>query len=102
MIHQRPYPYYLYTDVSGLHKSVSALALNSLIGPGNFLEAVKVLPLLSKGGRDTPAFHVVAPSLPNFGFSEGPKKKGFGLRQYAETCHNLMLQLGYDHYGRAV
>lgn len=36
-----------------------------------------------------PAFHVVALSLPNYGFSEGVKKRGFGLAQYAETCHKL-------------
>src|ERR1700760_3605481 len=47
-----------------------------------------------------PSFHVVAPSLPNFGFSEGSTRKDFGLRQYAETCHKLMLALGYDEYGK--
>jgi pimeloyl-ACP methyl ester carboxylesterase len=45
-----------------------------------------------------PAFHVVAPSLPNFGFSSAVKKRGFGLKQYAETCHKLMLALGYGQY----
>lgn len=44
------------------------------------------------------AFHVVAPSLPNFGWSEGPKAKGFGLKQYAEVNHRLMQSLGYDKY----
>ena len=71
-----------------------------LIGPGSFLEVERILPLLTKGGKDTPAFHVIAPSLPNFGFSEGPKKRGFALKQYAETCHKLMLQLGYEEYGK--
>ena len=71
-----------------------------LVGPGSFLEVERILPSLIKGGKDTPAFHVVAPSLPNFGFSEGPKKRGFGLRQYAEICHKLMLQLGYEKYGK--
>ena len=59
----------------------------------------KILPLLANGGKETPAFHIVAPSLPNYGFSSGTKKKGFGLPQYAETCHKLMLKLGYDKYG---
>ena len=69
--------------------------------PGSFLEVVKILPLLTKGkmlGVDYPAFHVVAPSIPNFGFSQGTRKKGFGLKQYAETCHQLMQRLGYDSY----
>ncbi|KAF7944331.1 hypothetical protein EAE96_010729 [Botrytis aclada] len=64
--------------------------------PGSFLEAVKLLPLLQQPGG--PAFHIVAPSLPNYGFSEGVKKRGFAIAQYAETCHKLMLQLGYDEY----
>lgn len=40
----------------------------------------------------------MAPSLPNFGFSQGAKKQGFGLSQYAETCHKLMRELGYAEY----
>ncbi|KAJ8068330.1 hypothetical protein OCU04_003892 [Sclerotinia nivalis] len=64
--------------------------------PGSFMEVLHLLPLLQQ--PDGPAFHIVAPSLPNFGFSEGVKKRGFSLAQYAETCHKLMLQLGYDEY----
>jgi len=67
--------------------------------PGSFLEAIPVLPgLTDPKDRNKPAFHVVAPSLPNFGFSEGPLKRGFGLQQYAETLHKLMRRLGYDRY----
>ena len=58
----------------------------------------KLLPLLNGDGKSTPAFHIVAPSLPNYGFSEGTKKKGFGLAQYAEICHKLMQRLGYKEY----
>lgn len=68
-------------------------------GPGSFVEVSKILPQLPKGDQNSPAFHVVALSLPNYGFSEGSKKRGFGLAQYAETCNKLMLQLGYDEYG---
>jgi hypothetical protein len=57
------------------------------------------LPLL-KGDGKSPAFHIVAPSLPNFGFSSGVKKPGFNLEQYAEVCNKLMLQLGYNEYGQ--
>jgi pimeloyl-ACP methyl ester carboxylesterase len=42
--------------------------------PGSFDEVRKLIPDLVKGDKDTPAFHVVAPSLPNFGFSQGTKK----------------------------
>lgn len=69
-------------------------------GPGNFTEVSKVLPLLADTKDDAPAFHVVAPSLPNFGFSQGVKKRGFGLKQYAQVCHKLMLKLGYKQYGK--
>lgn len=71
-------------------------------GPGHFLEASKMLPLLtSPSDKTSPAFHVVAISLPNFGFSEAPKKKGFGIPQYAEAAHKTMLALGYDEYGES-
>ncbi|KAK2880057.1 hypothetical protein FQN49_000604 [Arthroderma sp. PD_2] len=66
--------------------------------PGSFLEVSKLLPLLTKGGEGQPAFNVVAPSLPNFGFSEGIKKRGFGIAQYAESMHAVMMALGYKQY----
>ncbi|KAI0122297.1 epoxide hydrolase 1 [Daldinia grandis] len=67
--------------------------------PGSFIEVSKILPLLTAGAReDEPAFHVVAPSLPNFGFSQATSKPGFGIAQHAEVCHKLMLRLGYDKY----
>jgi pimeloyl-ACP methyl ester carboxylesterase len=44
--------------------------------PGSFDEVTKILPELLKGGKDQPAFHVVAPSLVNFGFSQGTKNVG--------------------------
>lgn len=55
--------------------------------------------MLAKTEDGEPAFHIIAPSLPNFGFSQGIKKKGFGLPQYAESCHKLMQKLGYNQYG---
>ncbi|KAI1078342.1 alpha/beta-hydrolase [Whalleya microplaca] len=68
--------------------------------PGHFEEVLKVLkPLAEDGdGVDRPAFDVVAPSLPNFGFSQGTKKRGFAMEQYAETMNKLMLKLGYSEY----
>ncbi|KAI9762766.1 MAG: hypothetical protein M4579_000118 [Chaenotheca gracillima] len=77
----------------------SAIPLIFIHGwPGGFFECSKMLPLLTMGDADSPAFHVVAPSLPNFGFSEGVKKRGFGLAQHAEVCHKLMQKLGYQEY----
>jgi hypothetical protein len=42
--------------------------------PGSFIEVTKVLPSLVQGGKGFPAFHVVAPSLLDFGFSSASKK----------------------------
>jgi pimeloyl-ACP methyl ester carboxylesterase len=66
--------------------------------PGSFLEAIKLKELLAKASPSEPRFHLVAPSLPNFGFSDGVTKPGFGLAQYAKSCHKLMLSLGYTRY----
>ncbi|CDO72047.1 hypothetical protein BN946_scf184943.g82 [Trametes cinnabarina] len=66
--------------------------------PGNFLEVRKILPLLTQNSADHPSFHVVALSLPGFGFSEAPKKAAFAGRQYAEVLNKLMLSLGYEEY----
>ena len=71
-------------------------------GPGSFLEVRKLLPLLTEASPDYPSFHVVAPSLPNFGFSEGVKERGFHGEHYAEMSNKLMLALGYDEYGRPI
>jgi pimeloyl-ACP methyl ester carboxylesterase len=85
--------------------------------PGCFLEAQKILDPLANGENDGPFFDVVAPSLPNFGFSDGVqkvsvkipgllligaiayvRKKGFHIGNYAMVMHNLMTALGYDQY----
>ncbi|KAF5315439.1 hypothetical protein D9619_007362 [Psilocybe cf. subviscida] len=66
--------------------------------PGSFFEVRKLLPLLVKPTASHPAFHVVAFSLPGFGFSEAPTKTGFNQHQMAEVGHKLMLALGYDDY----
>ncbi|KAJ3475637.1 hypothetical protein NLI96_g11708 [Meripilus lineatus] len=66
--------------------------------PGHFLEVERILPLLAHSSPEHPSFHVVAFSLPGFGFSETPKGKGFAISQYAETGHKLMLALGYNEY----
>ncbi|KAJ7039866.1 Alpha/Beta hydrolase protein [Mycena alexandri] len=66
--------------------------------PGSFLEARKLLPLVTKGSDNFPAFHFVAMSIPGYGFSQSPRTKGFDLAQYAEVANKLMLALGYTEY----
>lgn len=46
--------------------------------PGSFLEVIKLLPLLTEE-EDRQSFHVVAPSLPNYGFSQGVSKVSFSF-----------------------
>jgi pimeloyl-ACP methyl ester carboxylesterase len=79
-------------------RDANTVVLTQFTGPGSFIEVSKLLPLLN-GDNGNPAFHVVAPSLPNFGFSSGVTRRGFGLAQYAEVLHKLMIKLGYDQYG---
>ncbi|KAI9930897.1 hypothetical protein MW887_010548 [Aspergillus wentii] len=78
------------------HRSQSPRAIPLLFihgWPGSFLEASKLIPFLTTGDEKQPAFDVVVPSLPNFGFSQGVKKRGFGLAQYAEAMHAVMTSL---------
>lgn len=42
--------------------------------PGSFHEASKIVPLLTAISHNFPSFHVVAPSLPSFGFSGAVQK----------------------------
>ncbi|OGE53634.1 hypothetical protein PENARI_c007G04542 [Penicillium arizonense] len=78
-------------DIHAVHhrsENPKAIPLLFIHGwPGSFLEATKLIPLLAKDDEDGPVFDIVVPSLPNFGFSQGVNKRGFGLAQYAETLH---------------
>ncbi len=51
------------------------------------------------GGEGRDAFHVVAPSLPGFGFSGPPPTPGWGSHRTAQAWAELMARLGYDRYG---
>jgi hypothetical protein len=44
--------------------------------PGSFIEVTKILPLLVEEGESFPTFHIVAPSLIDFGFSSPSNKVG--------------------------
>ncbi|KAF9264379.1 alpha/beta-hydrolase [Marasmius fiardii PR-910] len=80
-------------------KSKGAIPLLFLHGwLGSFIEVKKIFPLLTATKEGQPSFHFVALGLPGYGFSEGTKKKGFGLHKYAEVGHKLMLALGYNEY----
>lgn len=68
--------------------------------PGSVTEFLDVFGPLSDpakyGGDPRDAFHVVAPSLPGFGWSDKPALK---IARVAELFDLLMQELGYDRYG---
>jgi pimeloyl-ACP methyl ester carboxylesterase len=74
--------YFGLVDMHFIHRKSSAKVAIHLIfchgWPGSFLEVTKMLPLL---GESAPPFPVVAPSMPNFGFSGSMLKRGFGIQQ---------------------
>ncbi|NGN67635.1 epoxide hydrolase 1 [Streptomyces sp. A7024] len=47
---------------------------------------------------DAPAFHVVVPSLPGFGYSDRPAATGWGTEKIAAAWVELMGRLGYDKF----
>jgi pimeloyl-ACP methyl ester carboxylesterase len=71
--------------------------------PGSIFEFVKVIgPLCdpeAHGGDDADAFHVVAPSIPGYGFSGPTIEPGWGPRRIASAFAVLMERLGYGRYG---
>lgn len=73
--------------------------------PGFISEFVKVIgPLTAPeqhGGAATDSFHVIAPSLPGFGFSGIPDQPGFSPERIALILADLMQRLGYDRYALA-
>ena len=70
--------------------------------PGSVVEFHKVIePLtdpVAHGGEAADAFHVVAPSLPGFGFSDRPAVTGWSVEHIGEAFAELMARLGYDRY----
>ena len=71
--------------------------------PGSIVEVTKIIGPLTEptkhGGRAEDAFHVVALSLPGYGFSERPKQGGVSNRRIAGIIAQLMARLGYERYG---
>jgi pimeloyl-ACP methyl ester carboxylesterase len=90
-------------DVHFLHvRSPHPDALPLLIThgwPGSVVEFLDVLPALIDPPDPADAFHVVAPSLPGYGFSEPARETGWGIDRIARAWATLMARLGYDRYG---
>src|SRR6266581_8114551 len=70
--------------------------------PSTFVELLPLVPFLTDPhahGIDGPAFDVVIPSLPGYGFSERPREVGVNYQHVAGLWHRLMRGLGYERYG---
>ncbi|MEV6358963.1 epoxide hydrolase family protein [Nocardia asteroides] len=68
--------------------------------PGSILEYVDVIaPLTEPDSADDPAFHLVIPSLPGFGFSGPTRSTGWNRYRTARAWAELMARLGYERYG---
>jgi len=70
--------------------------------PGSVVEFLDVLGPLSDpaahGGDPDDAFHVVAPSLPGYGFSGPTTDRGWDVPRIADAFAELMDRLGYDSF----
>lgn len=70
--------------------------------PGSVIEFMGVIEQLADpvkfGGRAEDAFHVVAPSLPGFGFSGKPTSTGWGVEKIGRAWGTLMARLGYERW----
>jgi epoxide hydrolase len=71
--------------------------------PSSVVEFLSILePLtdpVSHGGVPADAFHVVAPSIPGFGFSTPVVETGWEMARTARAFAELMDRLGYERYG---
>ena len=71
--------------------------------PSTFVELLPIIPLLadpgSHGGDPADAFDVVVPSMPGYGFSDRPARRGMSPVRVAGLWHALMTgALGYDRF----
>ncbi len=94
-------------DIHFIHqrsKNPNALPLAVTHGwPGSVVEFTKIIGPLTDpaahGGTANDAFHVVAISLPGFGFSGKPTERGYSPERIAGIIATLMARLGYTKYG---
>ncbi|WP_322985122.1 epoxide hydrolase [Streptomyces sp. S584] len=67
--------------------------------PGSIAEFTDVVDQLADPeDADAPAFHVVVPSLPGFGYSDKPTTTGWGTEKIATAWVELMERLGYSRF----
>ncbi len=71
--------------------------------PGSIVEFMRIIGPLTDprahGGDPADAFHVIAPSMPGFGFSGPTHETGWNMSRIARAWAELMRRLGYERYG---
>ncbi|XP_018429512.1 PREDICTED: epoxide hydrolase 1-like [Nanorana parkeri] len=70
--------------------------------PGSFYEFYGIIPLLTEPGKHgldpNFTFEVICPSIPGYGFSEAPHKKGLDAIAAGRIFYKLMLRLGFSEF----
>ena len=67
--------------------------------PGSVMEFMGVIDgLTNPVDPAAPAFHLVLPSLPGYGFSGKPTATGWGVEKIGRAWGELMARLGYDQW----
>ena len=66
--------------------------------PGSVVEFADVVGPLADPPPGAPAFHVVCPSLPGYGFSDKPAGPGWTVHRIADAWAELMTRLGYARF----
>lgn len=82
---------YLVHARSQVPEAVPLLLLNGW--PSSIFEYLEVIPRLTAAG-----FHVVAPAMPGYGFSDRPTKPGMNGSRIADLFSGLMSELGYGRF----
>ena len=68
--------------------------------PSSVFDFHQVIDELAEPADETaPAFHVIAPSIPGYGWSEIPSRAGLGPPAIADMWAVLMSRLGYETFG---
>jgi len=68
--------------------------------PGSIVEFLRLIePLTDPEDKNSPAFDVIVPSLPGFGYSGPTITRGWGPQRMAKALVVLMDRLGYSKYG---
>lgn len=89
-------------DIHFIHRRSSRVDAVPLVithgWPGSVVEFLGVIEALAEPEDGSLAFHVVAPSLPGFGFSGKPAATGWGVEKIGRTWGQLMARLGYSRW----